>query len=392
MGEVMGKKILVIEDDPIATRLIEYILKQRGYQVLTAPNGLEGLQMAQNEEPDLIVLNVMLPGIDGFEVCHRLRAESQTAQPIILMLSGRAQQTDIANGLNMGADDYLTKPAAPSEIVSKVESLLARKAGANSKMVAFLGPKGKVGTTTTVVNVAIALSQMDKRVIAVDLCPYEGSVTEHLGIKPQGTISRLLAMPVDNLDHCALESALVVHQTGVGVLSIHQPYGELENEAFNNVDLLLDRFKETTDCFMFDLPFQPSVTTKAVLSKCDHTIIVSDYTIDSLTMVKSTITILHFLGVSPKQIGAVITDPKGTFPAGELPQIKSYVEPNIAVNVLEIIPFDTNASLTLSSGSTPTILSSPNCPMACSIKELAQKIIAEVITKDDASTNRVKRA
>src|SRR4030042_4094346 len=104
----MGKKILVIEDDPIATRLIEYILRKRGYQVLAAPDGLAGLQMARNENPDLIILNVMLPGIDGFEVCHRLRAEPRTAQTLIMMLSGRARQIDIANGLNLGADDYLT--------------------------------------------------------------------------------------------------------------------------------------------------------------------------------------------------------------------------------------------------------------------------------------------
>ena len=387
----MGKKILVIEDDPVATRLIEYILKQRGYQVLTAPNGLEGLQIAQNEAPDLIVLNVMLPGIDGFEVCHRLRAETSTAQPIILMLSGRAQQVDIANGLNMGADDYLTKPAAPSEIVSRVESLLVRKDDANSKIIAFLGPKGKVGTTTTVVNVAIALSQMGKRVIAVDLGPYDGSIAEHLGIKPQNAINRPMETPVDALDHRALESALVVHQTGVGVLRIRQPSRETGNLVPDDVGLLFDRFKEATEYFLVDLPFQPTVATRAVLSKCALAIIVSDYTIDALIGVKSAINVLCFLGISPEQIGAVVTDPEGTFPERELSQIKSYVEPNIAVNVLGVIPYDTNASLKLSPGRTPVILSSPDCPMACSIKDLAQHIIAEEITKNDVSRTGVKR-
>jgi DNA-binding response OmpR family regulator len=393
MGEVIGKKILVIEDDPIATRLIEYILKQRGYQVLTAPNGLEGLQLARNETPDLIVLNVMLPGIDGFEVCHRLRAEPQTAQTLILMLSGRAQQVDIANGLNMGADDYLTKPAAPSEIVSRVESLLVKKTGTNAKMVAFLGPTGKVGTTTTVVNAAIAVSQTGKRVIAVDLCPYDGSIAERLGIKPQDAISRLLEKPANTLDQRTLEPALVFHQTGVGVLRIRQPSGELENAAPDNIDLLIDKFREATDYFLVDLPFQPTIATRAVLAKCDLAIIVSDYSIDALTRVRSTIDILRFLGISPERIGVVITDPEGTFPERELPQIKPYVESNIAVNVLGIIPYEANASLKVSSGSIPVILSSPGCPMACSIKDLAQHIIAEdgEITKDDVSRTGVKR-
>src|SRR3972149_2063069 len=151
----MSKRILVIEDDPIATRLMEYILKKRGYQVLTAATGLDGLQAAQKEKPDLIILNVMLPGIDGFEVCHRLRADRQAPQPLVLMLSGKAQRVDITNGLNMGADDYLTKPVAPTEIVTRVENLLARKVDANSRTIVFIGSKPKVGTTTVIVNLAV---------------------------------------------------------------------------------------------------------------------------------------------------------------------------------------------------------------------------------------------
>jgi len=387
-----SKKILIIEDDPVATRLTEYILKQRDYQVLTASNGLDGLQIAQREEPDLIVLNVMLPGIDGFEVCHRLRSEEHNVQPLILMLSGRAQKTDIANGLNIGADDYLTKPTAPTEIVSRVESLLARKASASSQVVVFLGPKTKVGTTTTVVNTAIALSRMDKRVIAVDLCPYESSVAEQLGIKPQGAISRLMAVSPDVQDYRALESSLVVHQTGVGVLRLRPPSGELENVSQDTVDLLLNRFGETTDYFLLDLPFQPIVTTRAVLSKCALAIIVSDYTLDSLIRVKSTITILHFMGIPAERIGVVVTDPAGTFPGKEFPQIKSYVEPSIAVNVLGLIPYDDNASPASSSGGLPVLLSSPDCLMSASINELAQRITAEGITRKDTSQTRVKRA
>lgn len=388
----MDKRILVIDDDPIATRLIEYTLKQRGYRVLTAPNGLEGLQIAQNEEPDLIVLNVMLPGIDGFEVCHRLRAQTQTAQLPVLMLSGKAQQIDITTGLNMGADDYLTKPATPSEIINRVESLLTRRPSANSPIVTFLSPKEKVGTTTTVVNVAIALVQMGKRVIAVDLCPYDGSIAEHLGVMPQDTISHLLETPADTVDRSDLESVLTVHQTGLGVLRISPPSGEMENVSPANVDSLLDRLKEVTDYFLVDLPFQPTGATRAVLLKCDLAIIVSDYSPDALSGVKSTVNVLRFLGIPLERIGAVVTDPEGTFPKGELPKIKSYVEPNITASVLGIIPHDTNAALEPSSDGTPVILSSPNSPMACSIKELAQYITADETIKHDSSRTGVNRA
>ena len=123
---LMSRKILVIEDEPYTVRLIKYTLEQEGYQVVSAPNGLEGLRKAQNEEPDLILLDVMLPGMDGFEICERLRAEPETAQLPILMLSAKAREIDKATGHKVGANDYLTKPADPSEITGKVQTLLAQ--------------------------------------------------------------------------------------------------------------------------------------------------------------------------------------------------------------------------------------------------------------------------
>lgn len=123
----MAKKILIIEDDPAISRLVDYSLKHEGYDVVAATNGLEGIRKAQYEAPDLVILDVMLPGMDGFEICHRLRAESETSQLPILMFSAKAQEIDKDTGLKVGADDYLPKPAAPAEIVNRVEKLLAKK-------------------------------------------------------------------------------------------------------------------------------------------------------------------------------------------------------------------------------------------------------------------------
>ncbi len=143
----MAKKILAIEDDPASARLISYTLEQGGYQVLMAPNGLEGLRKAQEEEPDLVILDVMLPGLDGFQVCRRLRAEPRTRHLPILMLSAKAQEIDKATGLKVGADDYLTKPADPAELLSRVGSLLAQKSTVNAEAIVFLSSNGPEGVT-----------------------------------------------------------------------------------------------------------------------------------------------------------------------------------------------------------------------------------------------------
>jgi len=121
----MNEKILVIEDDPSALRFIEYTLKLEGYQVLSAKDGLEGIKKARDEHPSLIVLDIMLPGLDGYALCQQLRQKPETSLLPILMLSAKARQEDKDIGLRMGADDYLTKPADPSVIIAKVKALLA---------------------------------------------------------------------------------------------------------------------------------------------------------------------------------------------------------------------------------------------------------------------------
>ena len=123
----MEMKILVIEDDPATSRLVDYSLMHEGYHVITASNGLEGIRKARSESPDLVILDVMLPGMDGFEICQRLKSEPITAQLPILMFSAKAQEIDKDIGIIVGADDYLTKPSAPAEIVRRVEKLLAKK-------------------------------------------------------------------------------------------------------------------------------------------------------------------------------------------------------------------------------------------------------------------------
>ena len=120
----MPEKVLIVEDDAASGRFIGYTLEHEGYEVIIAKNGFEGIAKAQQEEPDLLVLDVMLPGIDGFQVCRRLRAESRASHLPILMLSAKAQEADIAAGLKVGADGYLAKPIDPGDLVSKVRSLL----------------------------------------------------------------------------------------------------------------------------------------------------------------------------------------------------------------------------------------------------------------------------
>ena len=119
----MPYRILLVEDDVTLRETVEYNLRNQGYQVFVADNGYAALETARREQPDLMLLDVMLPGIDGFELCRTLRRTS--AVPIV-MVTARADTHDIVAGLEAGADDYLTKPFAPKELSARIRALLRR--------------------------------------------------------------------------------------------------------------------------------------------------------------------------------------------------------------------------------------------------------------------------
>ncbi|MFZ5916201.1 MAG: response regulator [Chloroflexota bacterium] len=119
----MSEKLLVVEDDLTLMETLQYNLTRQGYQVLTADDGWQALELARQEHPDLILLDIMLPGLDGLEVCRILRKEMNVP---ILMLTAKADEVDKVVGLEMGADDYLTKPFSMRELLARVKAQLRR--------------------------------------------------------------------------------------------------------------------------------------------------------------------------------------------------------------------------------------------------------------------------
>jgi two-component system phosphate regulon response regulator PhoB len=119
-------KILVVDDEPDAIELIEFNLKQAGYDVVTAADGAAAIKKARTTSPNLIILDIMLPEIDGFEVCKLLRRDPATAAIPILMLTAKAAEIDRVLGLELGGDDYVTKPFSPRELVLRVKKILER--------------------------------------------------------------------------------------------------------------------------------------------------------------------------------------------------------------------------------------------------------------------------
>jgi two-component system alkaline phosphatase synthesis response regulator PhoP len=121
-----GRRVLVVDDDEKTVELVKLYLNRDGYRVITAYNSNEALRLAQESNPDIIVLDLMLPGVGGLEICRTLRAESDVP---IIMLTAKTTDEDILTGLNLGADDYVTKPFSPRELAARVRTVLRRLPG-----------------------------------------------------------------------------------------------------------------------------------------------------------------------------------------------------------------------------------------------------------------------
>ncbi|MCD6520520.1 MAG: response regulator transcription factor [Anaerolineae bacterium] len=157
-------RILAVDDDRNNLKMIAFLLREEGYEVITTDNGKEALELVDSQHPDLVILDVMMPQIDGFEVCRRIR---QTMDVPIIILSAKGETADKVLGLELGADDYLPKPFEPSELLARVRAVLRR-----SEISTFDDPNAAVSVS------GLRLDPVGNRVIledgrAVDLTPIE---------------------------------------------------------------------------------------------------------------------------------------------------------------------------------------------------------------------------
>ncbi len=178
----MQELILVVDDDPKVARLARDYLEKNGYRVITAMDGNSALQMARRENPGLVVLDLMLPGMDGRDVCRALRRESNVP---IIMLTAMAEESDHVAGLEIGADDYMIKPFSPRALVAQVRALLRR---AHGQLVA--SPRLKVGLLE--IDETAHLVQVDA--VPVHLTPNEFKLLASLARRPGQTLTREVLM------------------------------------------------------------------------------------------------------------------------------------------------------------------------------------------------------
>ena len=280
----MAEKILVVDDDVETLRLVGMMLQRQGYQIIAANNGTQALSSAKLEQPDIILLDVMMPDMDGYEVTRQLRADPITANTPILMFSAKGQVDDKVTGYEAGIDDYLTKPTHPAELIAHVKSQLIRgsKARASSQLlergqvVAVMSAKGGTGASSLTINVGISLVKKTKtNIIAVELHPGQGNWGLELGFnKPEG-LNRLLEMKTNEITAEKVKLELVAHNSGLLLLlSSYRLKDVGQIQAIPQMEVIINQLSGMGQMILLDIGsyFFPGIDR--ILALCNEVLLV----------------------------------------------------------------------------------------------------------------------
>ena len=318
----MAEKILIVDDDLESLKLIGLMLQRRGYQIAAAQGGTQALNKAESEQPDLVILDVMMPDMDGYEVTRRMRANKKTAHIPIIMFTAKTLVGDKVAGFQAGADDYLTKPIHPAELSSRVEAVLLRSARSRAEVSArprarilgFIGAKGGVGTTTLAINVAVAIAQTGKddtsqRVILGDVHSAAGDVALQLGISRGGGLQALVARQPDDISAKLVESTLAGHVSGMRMLLAPiEQRTEVTDIPAKHVDAIVRQLAGLSDVVVLDLGSRLDDGARAAARLCSRLVVVLEPQRMAVLLAQSLLALLEKAGLGADKVVPVVVN------------------------------------------------------------------------------------
>ncbi|MCD6554603.1 MAG: response regulator [Anaerolineae bacterium] len=367
--------VLIIDDDPSVLKLLDFAMSKAGFRVVLAGDGEEGLEKAQANPPDLAIVDVMMPGLDGYEVCRRLRADPRTAGMAIIVLTARAQAVDRKVALEAGADEYLVKPIMPDELIRLAREVLARPRAAaplvelpQGRVVTVFSLRGGIGVTSLAVNLAVAFAHLrQEEVSLLDLSLLAGHVALMLNLQPQLTLANLLEQGSEAEEE-TLDRCLARHSSGVRVLAAPpQPVtsasggGQVVKRI---VSLLRGRFPYV----VADTASTLDEVTTAVLTASDLVLVIVAAEVQALQTAIVSLPALRALGHEDDDLWLVLNQytPKSPLPT-------QAAEKALRRPVRATIPYEPALPQAIQRG-VPLILHQPTSPMATAVARLAYQI------------------
>jgi len=378
----VAEKILIVDDDLESLKLIGLMLQRRGYQIIAAQGGAQALSKAEAEQPDLVILDVMMPDMDGYEVTRRMRANAKTAHIPIIMFTAKTLVGDKVAGFQAGADDYLTKPIHPAELASRVEAVLLRSSRTrtetggrtHARIVGIIGVKGGVGTTTLAINMAVALAQTStqdnpRRVILADLHSNAGDVALQLSLTRSAGLPTLLSRKPEEINAKAVEAILVGHVSGVRMLLMPgEQRIDTQQISGEYAEVIIHHLGNLGDVVVLDLGSRLDEGVKSALPLCSRLVIALEPQRTAVLSAQALIERVEGMGVGPDRLVTVVVNRSPS--ASTLS--KSTIEGLLGRDVVAIIPPGPEVAFQALEQGQPIIMVQPGNIVSDQFRELAR--------------------
>ena len=397
-------KILVIDDHPETLSIIQRVLQQQGYQVLGARSGFRGLALADSENPDMVLVDGMMPEIDGWEVCRRLRATPKSADIPIIMFTAVDEADKKLAGFDAGADDYLTKPTEPAELIERVKAILENRtpkaaahtrlhqpisepkkkrqntstplnktvsfsSAASSEVTAVLGARGGAGATTLAINLASSLATNGTHTTLLDFDLVQGHVALYLSQKHNEGLNNVLSQPESQWSDI-IEQEIINYRENFDLLLTH---ADVEHEPLRlmpeqTANILRPLIKQGHQ-LVIDCGHELTPVIESVLAQADQIIVCLRPERVALANARQLLAHLHKIAPEETQVRAVIFDFSGLM-AIPHEALERFLNHSLMA-ILPIPPSDMNQAV---NKSIPLVQLNPHAKAAILIRQMAQQM------------------
>lgn len=288
-------RVLLVDDQADVLKMLGMFFRGAGFEVDTAVDGPTAFNLISNNKPDVIILDVMMPGMSGIDVCSKLRSQPHTARIPIIMLSAKGELDDKMSGFEAGADDYVTKPVARQELLARANALLNRaqySEPTSARVITFVGAKGGVGTTTVAINVAAALVAEDKSVTLIEMRSHPGTMIHHLKLDPAQDLGDLLAVNAQELTVREINRRVMQHPSGLRLITAPKEADGSELST-QHVTSIVSALIPNNDYVLIDLPTIAGVTMRHTLDLSDQIILITEPEIAAIRAARIQLETLH---------------------------------------------------------------------------------------------------
>ena len=377
-------KVLIVDDDSTLRTLLRRTLDSEPYTLYEASDGPQALVLANQHLPDLILLDVMMPGMDGVAVLRQLKTQERTSQIPVIMVTALAQDSHVTLCLEEGAVDHIAKPFSPLVLRARVKAALrtrlpplpAAPAAKRGRLIGFIGAKGGVGNTTAVVNTALALVAPQRSVAVVELRAHPGTAAQQLCTIPLLNLQPLLEQEAPGDLSPTLSKHLTPHPTGLKLLLAPPTIDEQRVITAAQTNAILTSLTGLADYVLADLPFPPSAATRVALEQCDFVVVTVELEATSLASAQMLLTTLAAWKVDGNSVGTLLILHQSS--AGATVTV-GHARKELKCRFVGVIPPAGEQCLVALKTGQPLVISAPNSAAAMAFTELAARLMADQV-------------